>query len=232
MGGGDFVALPPVTSSRWPCGRTLPYQATRGIRAIGSGIIVHRSPHSEYTPSHLLPVIIHLETSTSRRMRKPMMTMFNNYYLESLPFESYPDQGRRLLGRVSGGNCRHSYGLKFMRLTRLTKCAYCGIDLGEVYESWLNMALDHVIPHNTCQAWQVPEEWREDYSNRVLSCTTCNTFGNRYSPHNMNPPSTLEEFYNLRDIIFIERKRLILEKHKQERVFFEKKLWETHSSIN
>ncbi|MHB8114336.1 MAG: HNH endonuclease [Bellilinea sp.] len=157
-----------------------------------------------------------------------MKPTLDNFILEPLPFESYPDKGRKLLGHVSGDNCRHTYGLKFMRLTGLTKCAYCGISLGEAYENWLNMALDHVIPHSTCLAWQVPVEWREDYSNRVLSCTTCNTFGNRYSPQNMNPPSTLEEFYKLRDIIFIERKRQILERHCQERDFFEKKLWETH----
>ncbi len=158
-----------------------------------------------------------------------MKSALDNFSLEPLPFESYPDKGRKLLGRVSGDNCRHTYGLKFMRLTGLTKCAYCGISLGEAYENWLNMALDHVIPHSTCLAWQVPAEWREDYSNRVLSCTTCNTFGNRYNPQNLNPPSTLEEFYKLRDIIFIERKHQILERHRQERDFFEKKLWETHS---
>jgi len=87
------------------------------------------------------------------------------------------------------------------------------------------MALDHVIPYSLCKSWKVAKEWREDYSNRVLSCTSCNTFGNRYSPTNFNCPTTLEEFYTLRDRIFAERKRLILERHAQERAFFNKKLW-------
>jgi len=138
---------------------------------------------------------------------------------------SYPNQGRALLGQVRGDNCRHGYGLDFMRLTGQTRCAYCGIDLAAVYENWLTMALDHVIPHSTCLAWQVPTEWREDHSNRVLSCTTCNTFGNRYSPKGLDRPPTLEEFYNLRDVVFSERKRLILDRHQHERAFFDKRPW-------
>jgi 5-methylcytosine-specific restriction endonuclease McrA len=144
---------------------------------------------------------------------------------ESLPFESYPSRGRVLLGQVRGSNCRHGYGLEFMRLTGQTRCAYCGLNLADVYENWLNMALDHVIPYSACQLWKVPAEWCEDYSNRVLSCMTCNTFGNRYSPRNLSRPSTLDEFYNLRDVIFSERKGLILERHRQERAFFATKPW-------
>jgi hypothetical protein len=86
------------------------------------------------------------------------------------------------------------------------------------YETWLNMALDHVVPYNVCQRLNVPKEWREDYSNRVLSCTTCNTFGNRYVPKDFQPPTTLEEFYVLRDKIFIERRRLIRNDIKRGRV--------------
>ena len=144
---------------------------------------------------------------------------------EPLPFESYPDQGRKLLGRVTGDNCRHGYGKKFMHLTGQTRCAYCGMDITATYENWLTMALDHVVPHSTCLAWELPEEWREDYSNRVLCCITCNTFGNRYAPKSFQCPSTLEEFYDVRDAIFVERKRNILNSQMQERAFFETKPW-------
>jgi 5-methylcytosine-specific restriction endonuclease McrA len=142
-----------------------------------------------------------------------------------VPFVSYPYRGRRLLGRVTGDNCRHGYGLKFIRLTGQTKCAYCGLDLVTIYEDWLTMALDHVVPHSTCLAWGLPEDWREDYSNRVLCCATCNTFGNRYTPQGFKCLSTLEEFYNLRDVIFAERKGNILCRHKEERAFFDKNPW-------
>lgn len=146
-------------------------------------------------------------------------------YSDPLPFDYYPFLGRRLLGRVSGDNCRHGYGLKFMQLTRQTKCAYCGLDLVATYENWLTLALDHVVPHNVCLAWGLSEDWREDFSNRILCCTTCNTFGNRYSPTGLQRPSTLEEFYILRDAIFVERRRNIIDRHRQERTFFERKLW-------
>jgi len=145
--------------------------------------------------------------------------------LECIPFQSYPHQGRVLLGHVSEDNCRHGYGLKFMRLTKQTKCAYCGLDLVANYENWLTMALDHVIPRSVCLDWNLPKDWREDLSNRVLCCTTCNTFGNRYAPKDFKRPSTLQEFYNLRDAIFIERRRNILNRHIEERTFFDSSPW-------
>ncbi len=144
---------------------------------------------------------------------------------ELLPFHNYPDCGRKLLGRVAGDSCRHGYGLTFIRLTGQTKCAYCGLDLAASYVNWLTLALDHVLPHSTCLAWNLPEDWREDFSNRVLCCTTCNTFGNRYKPTGYQCPTTLVEFYNVRDAIFVERKRKILLRQEEERAFFDKQPW-------
>jgi 5-methylcytosine-specific restriction endonuclease McrA len=129
---------------------------------------------------------------------------------ETLPFASYPDQGRKLKGRLSGGNCRHEYGLKFMKVTGQTKCAYCGLDIAGVYENWLNMALDHVVPVSVCQELRIPGEWCNDLSNLVLSCAACNGFGNRYRKDNALSPKTVEEFYVLRDTIFVERKNSFL----------------------
>lgn len=155
--------------------------------------------------------------------------MNDNFYksanFEPLPFEDYPFHGHKLLGRVYGDNCRHGYGLQFMRLTKQTKCAYCGLDLTSTYENWLSMALDHVVPNSTCLSWGLSEDWREDYSNRVLSCTTCNTFGNRYIPQGFQCPTSLEAFYSVRDAIFIERRRNILDRHRQEREFFDNTPW-------
>lgn len=142
-----------------------------------------------------------------------------------LPFADYPHQGRELLGRVSGDNCRSGYGLNFQRLTGQDHCAYCGISMVGSYENWLTMTLDHVIPDSVCKSLDLPEEWNQDYSNRVLCCTACNTFGNRYKPDIVNVPKTLDEFYDLRDRVFTERKFLISERHKIERLFFETKPW-------
>jgi 5-methylcytosine-specific restriction endonuclease McrA len=142
-----------------------------------------------------------------------------------LPFDSYPGKGRKLLGPVSRGNCRHEYGLQLQRLTGQTHCAYCGISLVDTFEHWLNMAVDHVIPTSTCNAMAIREEWRDDYSNRVLCCTACNTFVNRYKPPVAKRPSNLEEFFDLRDDIFEDRKKRILERREQEERFYQTAPW-------
>src|SRR5688500_9912407 len=116
------------------------------------------------------------------------------------PFDSYPQHGRALLGVVKGSNCRRDYGLRFMQITGQTSCAYCGRDLVNSYENWLNIALDHVIPTSVCNGFGLPADWIDDCSNRVLACSSCNGFLNRYKPSlDVACPVSLEEFFNLRD---------------------------------
>ncbi len=110
-------------------------------------------------------------------------------------FDSYPHKGRALLGKVVGSNCRHRYGLNFMKITGQTKCAYCGQDFPASYENWLQMALDHVVPKSVCASFDLPTEWIEDCTNEVLACAACNGFNNRYRPASDVPrPSSLQEF--------------------------------------
>lgn len=143
------------------------------------------------------------------------------------PFDLYPHSGRALLGKVVGSNCRHGYGLKFMRITGQTKCAYCGLDFVSSYENWLQMALDHVVPKSVCAAFGIPLVWREDCANKVLACSACNSFFNRYKPQMDTPcPKTLDEFFLLRDKILSERTGPILKKHQEERAFFNSRAWE------
>jgi hypothetical protein len=145
---------------------------------------------------------------------------------EKLPFASYPHQGRVLLGRVRGANCRHEYGLAFMRKTGQTQCAYCGVDFTDSYEKWLTMALDHVVPTSVGKGLCIPIEWTEDCANKVLACAACNSFHNRYKPSNtLLCPQSLAEFFDLRDVIFVERKQLIAARHISERAFFDQALW-------
>ena len=140
------------------------------------------------------------------------------------PFDDYPGAGRTLIGIVKGANCRHEYGLQFMRKTGQTRCAYCKADFASCYETWLTMALDHVVPASVCVEWGLPVEWREDCANRVLACAACNSFRNRYKPPARQPvPNTLEAFFALRDKVFAERKELILKRHEEERSFFERR---------
>ena len=150
-----------------------------------------------------------------------------------LPFDSYPHGGRQLLGVTKGANARHEYGHKFMQLTGQRRCAYCGTDLAATYEAWLTLVLDHAIPVSLCNSIQIPQQWCWDYSNAVLSCGACNGFCNRYSPtFKVVPPNTLEDFYDLRDKIFDERKKLIAARHEEERQFFNARSWEIPTKNN
>jgi len=89
------------------------------------------------------------------------------------------------------------------------------------------MALDHVVPVSVCIALAIPEDWREDCSNKVLACAACNGFHNRYRPTiEVNQPVTLAAFYDLRDHVFAERRTLIEASHAAEQEFFETKPWE------
>lgn len=146
------------------------------------------------------------------------------------PFETYPDRGRCLLGTRTIGNCRRGYGLQFARLVGQTRCGYCDQDLIASYEVWLSMALDHVVPVSLARKLQIRKEWVQDYANGVLTCAACNGFDNRYEPSfKVQSPANLEEFFALRDQIFIERKERIRSCHEQEKAFFEEH-WEKLNS--
>jgi hypothetical protein len=144
-----------------------------------------------------------------------------------VPFDLYPNAGRQLFEQMpKGSNCRWEYGLQLMRLTGQTRCAYCEADFAASYEVWLTMALDHVVPTSVCIAGKIPVSWTWDYSNTVLACTACNGFCNRYRPSiTLVEPLTLDDFYDLRDKVFEDRKQKIRERHKQERAFFNGRPW-------
>lgn len=144
------------------------------------------------------------------------------------PFDKYPCGGREQLGFVKGANCRHEYGLQFMQRTGQTKCAYCGADFAGDYETWLTMALDHVVPVSVCRQLGIPDEWADDCANKVLACAACNSFHNHFALTAGEPaPTDLNEFFYFRDRVFAKRKELILKSHENERAFFERRLWAT-----
>lgn len=144
-----------------------------------------------------------------------------------LPFDLYPGGGRKLLGVTKGSNARHEYGCELMRLSGGSRCAYCETDLTSTYQMWLTMVVDHVVPIKLCKLARIPDNWCWDYSNAVLACAACNGFCNRYSPSfSVVPPETPEAFYNLRDEIFNERKRLIAARHEEELKFFNGRSWQ------
>lgn len=150
-----------------------------------------------------------------------------------LPFDTYPHKGRQLLGVARGANSRHEYCHTLMQLTGQRCCAYCDAGLTATYQVWLTLVADHVIPTSVCKLAGIPEIWYEDYSNLVLACAACNGFCNRYRPtFSVVPPDTLEAFYELRDKVFAERRKLIIAKHEEERQFFNGRSWELPVSKN
>ena len=142
------------------------------------------------------------------------------------PFDNYPGGGRQLLGKMTGANCRHEYGLRLQKLTSQTSCAYCSVSLIDDYYRWLLMSVDHVIPMSAGQAAGIPQDWLEDYANTVLCCSACNGFGNRFKLTDNTPiPSTDDEFFDLRERIFVKRRTLILASHDSERNFYRSRPW-------
>lgn len=135
--------------------------------------------------------------------------------VRGLPFDAYPGGGRQPLGPWKGSNAKHDYGLKLMRLTGQTRCAYCDADFAVAYETWLTLVVDHVVPLSVCRRIGIPGKLYWDLSNAALACAACNGFCNRYSPaFAIEAVDTPDAFYDLRDKIFIERRKLIAERHE------------------
>lgn len=144
---------------------------------------------------------------------------------EALPFETYPGRGRQLIEPIGAGdNGRQSYCLRFQQVTGQHKCAYCGMDLVDTFEHWLQMCLDNVVPVGVCSALKIQTRWRHDALNKVLCCSACAGFTSRYMPE-FRPapigPDNLEAFCDLRDRTFEDRKEKITARRNQERDFYE-----------
>jgi len=145
---------------------------------------------------------------------------------QELPFTAYPGGGRELLKRRPGWNTRRSDGPEFMQITGAKSCAYCGLDMTGDFDNWLTMVLDHVVPVSVCQKMGIDGSLAWNYSNTVLACGACNGFCNRYEPKEISSaPTTLTEFYDLRDRIFAERWEQIHARREEEQKFFETKPW-------
>ena len=143
-----------------------------------------------------------------------------------MPFDAYPHRGRRPIGRLTGDNCRHEYGLKLQKLIGLNKCAYCSLSLVDTYDHWLMMTIDHVVPIHAGGELGISSDWLEDYWNTVLCCSACKSFGDLLPLETeVSGPESFEEFLALRDRIFVERKRAILLSHEHELAFFDSRPW-------
>jgi 5-methylcytosine-specific restriction endonuclease McrA len=150
-----------------------------------------------------------------RAAREPVRAAVSR--IGGLPFGRYDHGGARLLGipAARDGTARHGYGPPVFAACGY-QCAYCGFDMANPYENWLNLSVDHVVPqHLTKAAW--PQEWLLDLLNLVTCCRACNEFLNGYRVTETIPPSSLSEFVAIRDHVFVEKLQHAQKRHAVER---------------
>ncbi len=105
-------------------------------------------------------------------------------------------------------------GASLLRL----RCAYCGLNLGE-FEGWLQLSVDHVIPQQMV-ALGYPAEWVLDEANVVACCARAIDLSRPPSDHRRSR-RRVEEFFDVRDRVFAERRERILERRDVERRWFD-----------
>lgn len=144
------------------------------------------------------------------------------------PFDRYPHGGKQLLGQLRGANARREYGLRLQRLTGISTCAYCRLDLTSSFEHWLLLCVDHVVPTQLARSLGIPKLYYNDMANCVLSCSACNGLDNRYTHAPATVPETWDAvtFVAVRDRIFAERFDRIGALRAKEQAFFDLHPWD------
>ena len=143
------------------------------------------------------------------------------------PFDSYPYGGRVLLSTLPSGSSRGDYGARLQQLTGQSHCAYCGLNLIEDYDRWLQLCVDHVVSIKAAVRLGIPVNWSQNPINLVLACRACNEFDNQYKVAG-EPKSdwSFEEFLKLRNEVFSDRMRRIQERHAREKTVFARLPWQ------
>jgi hypothetical protein len=134
-------------------------------------------------------------------------------------FERYPEKGKKFLGQTQGATARHDYGPQVAAYSGWA-CAYCGRELLSSYEAWLDLQIDHVIPYYLIKRG-LNKKWVLDIANCVVCCSACNGFLNAYKVNEEDNPLTEEDFFELRNNVFVEKKKRAQERHEEERKYWQ-----------
>lgn len=140
------------------------------------------------------------------------------------PFDNYPEGGATILKKMGRNNARREDGLWLMLEAEQKTCVYCEISLVDDYYHWLLLNVGHVISPGECARLGIPTDWHHSFSNAVLTCSGCNTIDSVYQIEWQEPQKaqdwTAQQFIDLRDRVFEERKKRILERRDGEVSFF------------
>jgi hypothetical protein len=127
---------------------------------------------------------------------------------------------------LGDGTARHGYGPPVFERDGYV-CVYCGLNMLASYEGWLQLSVDHVIPQQMIKRNDYRKDWIEDLANLVTCCRSCNEFGNRFRFDDPAPTSD-DDFFDLRDRVFVQRRACLALAHARERLRYEKV--RTHTS--
>lgn len=93
--------------------------------------------------------------------------------------------------------------------------------MGETYEAWLGLSVDHVLPQSLIRTgWR--REWIEDLTNKVTCCRHCNEFLNQFKVEE-DAPEAVEAFFDIRDRVFKAKREWVTERHTRERAWYDRR---------
>jgi hypothetical protein len=116
---------------------------------------------------------------------------------------------------TNGSDCRHGYGIPIVE-RHGSCCAYCGKDMAESYDAWLDLSVDHVVPECTFAKWGDDcRSWAWTYANAVPCCRACNEFLNGYRVTE-SAPTDEDSFLDIRDKVLEEKRKRALDRHAKE----------------
>ena len=133
-----------------------------------------------------------------------------------LPLSHYEKSAELSPPRSTGiANCRLGYGIPIIEHWG-PSCAYCGKDLLESYDAWLDLSVDHIVPVCMLKQWGSEcQSWIGSIANLVPCCRACNEFLNGYRIADKTPPDGVA-FLELRKRVLAEKRELALRRHQQE----------------
>jgi hypothetical protein len=141
--------------------------------------------------------------------------------------EARPRKFAGLPSSSGDGTARTDYGIAVFEQCGHV-CAYCGLEMLATLETSVQLTVDHIIPVRAIRRGY-REDWIEDLVNLVTSCRSCHESGYRYRFDDPGP-TTENDFFDLRDRVFVQRKARLAVRYARKRRDIAKELAPTSST--